>query len=70
MEKWTIFTIGFWTGRQELSTRKNTNHVVLEGNHCLLVYAKKEACMCVAPVVCFLVEEMTLEPCEFFCENS
>jgi hypothetical protein len=48
MEKGTIFTIVFWTGREELSARKNTSHVVLEGNHCLVVYAKKEACLCVA----------------------
>jgi len=70
MDKGTIFTIVFWIGREEFIARKNTSHVVLEGNHWLVLYTMQEACLCVVLVVCFLVEEITLEPCECFFEHS
>jgi hypothetical protein len=63
-------------GQQRKSMRdgKRTNHGILEGSHCLVVfYVEKEACVPVKmgckPVV-FSVEEMTQEPCEGYCENS
>jgi hypothetical protein len=48
---------------------EENQHVVLEGNHCLVVfYAKKEACVHVKTickhVVHFPIEKITQEPCE------
>jgi hypothetical protein len=48
----TIFTCIFWVAKGELSVGKSTNHVILEGNHCWVVfYARKEACVPVKWVV-------------------
>jgi hypothetical protein len=48
----SVFTSRFWTAREELSVGKSTNHVVLEGIHCLVVfYAEKEACVPIKWVV-------------------
>jgi hypothetical protein len=51
-KKKTSFTCRFFTTREELSVEKRTNHVVLEGNHYLVVfYVEKEAFVLVNRVV-------------------
>jgi hypothetical protein len=69
------FYMHIWVAKGEHRARKNTNHSILEGNHCLAMFWCYErgmrACeMGCKPVVRILVDEISQESCEGCCENS
>jgi len=70
-----IFTCSFWATKEEHGAGKRTEHGILQGIHCLVVfYVEEEAHvplkMGCKYAMCFLVEEMTPEPSESCCEKS